>query len=156
VINLITDITYVYNNPSKIGDDGFMMFNCKAPTGTTAEIISEKGDSSISDDLYILNGGFSTKKLMYRYWRYYRQYLTATLVYYGHLPLPFTVASAKPSLVQKDISFLLNDSDEIDINKYIATYLEKSTGRVTVNGDIIKISHDLSDDFVKVTLGYEF
>jgi len=68
----------------------------------------------------------------------------------------FAVLSSAPIFIQKDIVFLLNDSDTIDVNMYIAVYLLTSDGlKSTINGSIINISHDLHDDYVTVTLGFE-
>ena len=73
------------------------------------------------------------------------------------MPEEYAVLGTKPIFIQKEIVFLLNEADSIDINKYIATYLVKSDGtKVKIKGTIIDIEQDLADDFVTVTLGFEF
>ncbi len=155
--HISTDVGKAVNKPDSLSDDGFYLFNCDSFPGDTASIIS-KLEYNVGDPFYIGNGGFSVKWLLYDYYRYSRYNKTGLLVQplASSTPDTYAVQSTTPVYIQKDIVFLLNDEDEIDINKYIATYLIKSDGlKYKIYGNIVAISHDLNDDFVTVTLGYE-
>ena len=153
-----TDVGKAINDPSGLSDDGFYLFNCDSLIGTTGNILQKLESSVSANPFYIANSGFSVKWLLHDYYEYGRYNKTGVLIQDSGSTTPdeYAVLSTKPVYLQKDIVFLLNDADSIDINKYIATYLIKSNGfKYTVNGNIIAISHDLNDDFVTVTLGYE-
>jgi len=158
-VNLIsTDVAKAINYPERLDDDGFYLFNCNEMYNII-ELIEVAGDPTYD---YVANAGFSVKWLLYDFYRYYVQDSSASLTVEGSVgdvsgTFPAWDFEATESIiVQKDIVFLLNDEDEIDVNKYIATYLIKSDGlKYKENGRIITAQHDLYDDFVTVTLGYE-
>ena len=153
-----TDVGKAINNPDDIENDGFYLFNCEESIGGVSSIIEREEDytNTLTDN--IANAAFSVKWLLHDYYEYGRPDSSGTL----SLPsgsttsTPYAVQSTVPIYLQKDIVFLLNNADSIDINKYIATYLIKSDEvKYVVNGSIIEIEHDLETDFVTATLGYE-
>ena len=153
-----TDVRMAINRPDDILDDGFFMFNCEALVGTTAQMITRPHDYTNPNTVDIANAAFWVKWLLHDYYEYGRFNKSGTLRLEtgSTTPTTYAVISSAPIFQQKDIVFLLNDDDEIDINKYIAVFLLKSDGsKRTIYGNIIKIEHNLYDDFVKVTLGFE-
>ena len=163
--NLSTDIVKVRNFPEEISDDGFHIFNCWAALDPPTDpksfgIVRKAHDYTLPNDT-VANAGFSPKWLLYAYYEYGRQDKSGELITDGDVSAtPYEVLSTVPIYLQKDIVFLLNNADNIDINKYIATYLIKVDGAGTsstntVNGSIVEIEHDLETDFVTATLGYE-
>jgi len=153
ITSFMTDIPEIIKNPSDVGDDGFFMFNC-----TELRELIKLPEFFNDTDYLIGNSGFSIKWLMHDYYEYGSQDKSGTQKYNGsiHPGDLFSVKSTKPVFIQKDIVFLLNNDDSIDINKYIASFLLKSDGtRDVINGEIINIEQDLYDDYIKVTLGFE-
>ncbi len=154
-----TDVAKAINNPDNLQDEGFYMFNCEVPIGTTAQIITRLQDYTAPTAIdNIANAAFGTKWLLHDYYEYgrYSKNGTLNLVAGSTTEDTFAVISSSPILIQKDIVFLLNDNDTININKYIAIYLRKSDGTLNViKGSVINLSHDLHDDMVTVTLGFE-
>ena len=150
VVLMSTDIGKAINNADDIDNNGFYLFNC----GSTSVIITREENSGGDD---IANAAFSVKWLLHDYYEYGRPDKSGTLSQASGstTSTTYAVLGTVPIYLQKDIVFLLNNADSIDINEYIATYLIKSSGTVTVDGTIIEIEHDLYDDFVTVTLGYE-
>jgi len=155
---LATDLGKAINTPDNVDDDGFHIFNCEYIVGGTGYIITKPRQFDYLD-FQIGNAGFGTKWLLRDYYEYGRQDKSGilhtnagTFAYTGQ----YAVLSTAPIFFQKDIVFLLNNADNIDVNKYIATYLIKSDGsNYIVNGSIEEIEQDLNDDFVTATLGYE-
>lgn len=160
VNNISTDIHKAINDSNAISDDGFYLFNIRVIDSGQGLIITKPFYFNHTDgnDYQIGNGGFSVKWLLYDYYTYGRQDKSGTQIYSGtvHPGELYSVLGSLPVYLQKDIVFLLNDSDTININQYIATYLIKSDEiKYKVDGSIIAISHDLNTDFVTVTLGFE-
>ena len=157
VSTFATDLAKAINTPDDIDDDGFYLFNIQSIPIRTGAVITQPrlfNDSGFA----IGNAGFGTKWLLHDYYEYGRQDKSGFLNLTGsiHPSSQYEVLSTVPIYIQKDIVFLLNNADNIDINRYIATYLIKSDGvNYTMNGSIIEIEHDLETDFVTATLGYE-
>ena len=153
-----TDVPKAINNPDDLSDDGFYLFNCENIIGHIGDIIQKLESSIPTNPFYIANSGFGVKWLLHDYYEYNRYNKTGLLVQDSGSTTPdeYAVISTAPLYLQKDIVFLLNNADNIDVNKYIATYLIKSDGsNYIVNGSIEEIEQDLNDDFVTATLGYE-
>ncbi len=158
VTKFSTDISKAINNPDAIEDEGFFMFNCEPESGGTAEIIARERDYTNPLTQSYPNAGFSVKWLLHDYYEYGRSNKSGVLAMTtgSTTPSAYSVIASLPIYIQKDIIFLLNDDDSININEYIATYLVKYDGsKDTVNGNIVKIEHDLYDDYIKVSLGFE-
>jgi len=154
---LATDIAKAINTPDDVDDDGFHIFNCEYVVGGVGFVITKLRDFA-DDGFHIGNAGFSAKWLLHDYYEYGRQDKTGFLHLAGaiHPGDQYEVLSTAPIFFQKEIVFLLNNTDDIDVNKYITTYLIKSDEiNYTVNGSIEEIEQDLEDDFVTATLGYE-
>ena len=152
VENFSTDLTEPINTPESMSDDGFFMFNC----GSSGWLLSNEHECG--ESFRIANNAFSPKRLLHDYYTYGMQTKNAELVVEGDFcpSNQYEVLGTKPIYIQKDITFLLNEADNIDINQYISTYLVKNNGnRVVIKGTIIDIRHDLHDDFVTATLGFE-
>lgn len=156
-VNLfVTDVRLLYNDPSKVSDDGFLLLNCYPADENYEATVIEQVEGAVGQEKYYHNNRFSTKWLLYDYYAYGVYNANGVLVYNGYLNEPeYQVITTKPTLIQKDIVFLLNSNDEIDTNKYIATYLNKITGKVKIKGNVVEIEHNLNDDFVTTILGYE-
>ena len=151
-----TDIAKARNFPNEISDDGFHIFNCEYLGNISKAMIRKP--HNYDGVKTIANVGFSPKWLLHDYYEYGRQDSSGVLNTSGTIDPTeqYAVLSTVPIYLQKDIVFLLNNADNIDINKYIATYLIKSDEvKYVVNGSIIEIEHDLETDFVTATLGYE-
>ena len=115
------------------------MFNCGTITVNRGEVITIVKDYTNLSSVYTPNAGFSVKWLLYNWYKYGRLSNNGVLV----MPVgstiddaAFAVLSTISQYSQKDISFLLNDADPVEINQYIATYRIKYSGKDTINGDM--------------------
>jgi len=151
-----TDVAKAINNADDIENDGFYLFNCEEADHVKESAIITREEIVGGDD--IANAAFSVKWLLHDYYEYGRPDKSGTLSQpsWSTTATAYAVLSTVPIYLQKDIVFLLNNADSIDVNKYIATYYIRYDGlNFAINGSIVEIEHDLETDFVTATLGYE-
>jgi hypothetical protein len=152
-----TDVGKAINNPDDLMDDGFFFFNCEPKKDGYLQIISRERDPvSPEAPIWVANAAFSVKWLLHDYYGYGRSDKSGVLSVAGTYSGTWAVIATKPIYIQKDVTFLLNSADVVDVDKYIRTFLIKSDGgKYNADGSVIKIAHDLETDFIKCTLGYE-
>jgi len=171
-----TDLRHIYNSPDEIGDDGFVLFNCKSLTdgvsssdneeGVIHDIMKYNGDVEVPIPYYP-NIGFGQEHLIPDYWYWDRPYINAMVYLHGgrrSTAAGTDFESAEKQLLQKDIIFLLNTSDTFDIKKYIRSYrYERSLSGTDPNshfnlvkdeGEIITAKLDLETGYYTVTIAY--
>ena len=171
IINFTTDIRYIMARPEKIGDDGFVLYDCSTlgeDEGNIRSLIKYLYPGQLEEEQpYYPNAAFGQEHLIPDYWYYDRPYIRGTLYLHnvaqnGGNETDFY--DAEKQLLQKDIMFLLNNSDTFDITKYIRSYrYERSltgsdpSGRfdlVEDEGEIISAKLDLETGYYTVSIAY--
>ena len=166
---ITTDLTYIYNRPDYIGDDGFVLINCQELTVDTGQIIAPQvytvDPTGGAWTLYLLNGYFGQTYLISDYWYDDRPYIEGHVsLSRGGIPTIITFDTAEKQLIQKEIAFLLNDSDTFDIQKYLCNYRYEFSntgtdpnGQFTQTkdcGEIKKAELDLATGYYTVDVAY--
>lgn len=142
---ITADIEYIFAEPDKISDDGFVVAYCDPGLN----VLSEAPINSLN---IRLNGHFCIPNIIDRYHRYDR------ICLYGEFDGdPIVFLTEKRIRVAKNVVFHINESDVDSIDPYKLKkikYILPNYVETTQDGEVESAVHNLEDDTVEMVLRF--